>query len=75
MKCVKKTYQKYKSLHDDIVKIRQKLIVKFFNLNDMLDDDNMQQHYFEKKNEFKIYRQQNKIFKLCIDFCIDCLRL
>ena len=40
----------------------------------MLDDDDMQQNYFEK-NEFKIYRRQNKIFKLCIDFCIDRLRL
>lgn len=67
---LKKTYQEYKSLHNDIVKIKQKLIIIVFNLNDMFDDDDMQQNYFEK-NEFKIYHWQNKIFKLCIDFCID----
>ena len=45
-------------------------MINVFNLNNMFTDDDTQQNFFEK-NEFRIYRRQNKIFELCIDFCTD----
>ena len=62
-------YQKYKLLHNIIVKIRQKLIDKFFNSNNMFDDNDMQQNSF-KKNEFKIYHRQNKVSNYVLIFVL-----